>query len=98
VAEKSHYYPTPCTLVHSPVRGRGKEGASSTALKICLIKRELHYLNYHQKPTRVLKITFLMKTSETKKFVKIFARHFRFFKNILLQPSRTYFHFYKKAF
>jgi hypothetical protein len=57
------------TLLHSPVRGRGKGGASSMALKICIIKSELH-LNYHQKHA------FLMKTSETKKFVKIFARHF----------------------
>jgi hypothetical protein len=30
--------------------------------------------------------------------VKVFARYFWFFKNILLQPSRTYFHFYKKGF
>jgi hypothetical protein len=42
-------------------------------------------------------MTFLMKTSEAKKFVKIFARHFYFiFEHILLQPSRTYFHFLLK--
>jgi hypothetical protein len=34
VAEKSHYYPTPRTALW----GRGKEGATSTTLKICLIK------------------------------------------------------------
>jgi hypothetical protein len=39
-----------------------------------------------------------MKTSETKKFVKIFCEDFWFLKNILLQPSRTYFHFYKIGF
>jgi hypothetical protein len=43
-------------------------------------------------------MTFLMKTSETKNFVKIFGVAFLFFKNILLRPSRTYFHFYKKGF
>jgi hypothetical protein len=43
-------------------------------------------------------MTFLMKTSETKKFVKIFCEAFFIVKNILLQPSRTYFHFYKKCF
>jgi hypothetical protein len=37
-----------------------------------------------------------MKTSETKNFVKIFA--FLIFKNILLQPFKTYCHFYKKGF
>jgi hypothetical protein len=42
VAEKS--LPLP---LHSPVRGRGKGGAISTALKIFLIK----HLNYHQKHT-----------------------------------------------
>jgi hypothetical protein len=40
----------------------------------------------------------LMKTSETKKFVKIFCEAFLIFKNILLQPSRTYFNFYKKGY
>jgi hypothetical protein len=45
-----------------------------------------------------MKMTFLMKTSETKKFVKIFCEAFLITKNILLQPSRTYFHFYKKDF
>jgi hypothetical protein len=40
-----------------------------------------------------------MKTSATKKFVKIFLRGiFDFLKNILLKPSRTYFHFYNKGF
>jgi hypothetical protein len=61
------------TTTPPPAQPHGGEGgrgdASTTALKICLIKRELH-LNYHQKR---IKITFLMKTSETKKFVKIFC-------------------------
>jgi hypothetical protein len=39
-----------------------------------------------------------MKTSETKKLVKIFCEVFLIFKNILLKPSRTYFHLYKKGF
>jgi hypothetical protein len=40
-----------------------------------------------------------MKTSEKKNnFVKIFCLAFLIFKNILLQPSKTYFHFYKKGF
>jgi hypothetical protein len=44
-------------------------------------------------------MTFLMKTSETKKFVKIFCEAFWILKkNILLQPSRNSFHFYKKGF
>jgi hypothetical protein len=43
-------------------------------------------------------MTFLMKTSVTKKFVKIFCNEYIIFLNILLQPSWTYFHFYKKGF
>jgi hypothetical protein len=43
-------------------------------------------------------MAFLMKTSETKKFVTIFCESFLIFKNILLQPSKTYFPFYKKGF
>jgi hypothetical protein len=43
-------------------------------------------------------MTFLKKTSETKSLLRFFARHFLFQKNILLQPSMTYFHFYKKGF
>jgi hypothetical protein len=39
-----------------------------------------------------------MKTSETKSLLRFFARHFWCLTNILLQPSRTYFHFYKKGF
>jgi hypothetical protein len=42
-------------------------------------------------------MTFLMKTSETKKFVKIFCKAFLILKNILLKPSRTYNHL-KKGF
>jgi hypothetical protein len=77
--------------LHSPVRGRGKGVLnSSTALKICLIKTWVTL-----KLSQNIKMTFLMKTSETKKF---FARHFWFKKNIWLQPSRTYFYFYKKGF
>jgi hypothetical protein len=49
-AEKAHYYPTPCTQCTVLWGGRGKGGATSTALKICLIKRALP-LNYHQKHT-----------------------------------------------
>jgi hypothetical protein len=40
-------------------------------------------------------MTFLMKTSETKKFVEVCCEAFLIFKNILLKPSRTYHHFYK---
>jgi hypothetical protein len=43
-------------------------------------------------------MTFLMKTSETKMFVKIYCEAFLILKNILLKPSITYFHFYKKGF
>jgi hypothetical protein len=39
-----------------------------------------------------------MKTSEAIKFVKIFCEAFSIVKNILLQPSRTSFNFYKKGF
>jgi hypothetical protein len=42
-------------------------------------------------------MAFLMKASETKKFVKIFCEAFLiFFENVLLKPSGTNFHFYKK--
>jgi hypothetical protein len=40
-------------------------------------------------------MTFLMKTSETKKFVQIFCDAFLMFKNILHKPSSIYFHVYK---
>jgi hypothetical protein len=44
-------------------------------------------------------MALLMKTCETKKFVKIFKEAFFYFlKNILLQPTSTYFYFYKKGF
>jgi hypothetical protein len=46
----------------------------------------------------IVKTTFLMKTSETKKFVQIFCEAFLIFKNTLLKPSITYLHFYKKGF
>jgi hypothetical protein len=88
VAEKSHYYPTPCT--HSPVRGSGNGGASSIGPEDLLSK------NVSEKS--ILKMTFLMKTSLTRKFVKIFCEEFLTFKNIVLQPPRTYFHLYKKSF
>jgi hypothetical protein len=42
-------------------------------------------------------MTFLMKTTETKTFVKIFCEAFLIKKKKFLQPSRTYFHFYKKG-
>jgi hypothetical protein len=43
-------------------------------------------------------MVFLMKTSETKKFVQIFYKAFFIFKKFLFPPSRTYFNFYKKGF
>jgi hypothetical protein len=45
-------------------------------------------------------MTFLMKTSETKKFQKIFCEAFLILKqNILIKPSMTYIYFFtKKAF
>jgi hypothetical protein len=43
-------------------------------------------------------MTFLTKTSKTKKFLKIFCEAFLILQNILLKPSRTYFHFYKTGF
>jgi hypothetical protein len=43
-------------------------------------------------------MTFLMKTPETKKVWSDFLRGISdFYKSILLKPSRTYFHFYKKG-
>jgi hypothetical protein len=39
-----------------------------------------------------------MKTSESKEFVTIICEAFFIFKQYLLHPSRTYFHFYKKGF
>jgi hypothetical protein len=63
VAEKSHYYPNPFTALW----GRGNGGATSTALKICLINKNVSY-TYHQQIiiTIILKMTFLMKNSEKK--------------------------------
>jgi hypothetical protein len=42
-------------------------------------------------------MAFLMNTSETKKFVKIFCEAFLIFKKYLAL-TRTYFHFYKRGF
>jgi hypothetical protein len=39
---------------------------------------------------------FLMKTTETKMFGKVFCEAFLILKK-LLKPSRTYFHLYKKG-
>jgi hypothetical protein len=46
----------------------------------------------------ILKMTFLMKTSESKKIIKIFYEAFMIFKKHFAKPSRTYFHLYKKGF
>jgi hypothetical protein len=40
---------------------------------------------------RTLKMTFLLKTSDIKKFLEIFCKAFLFLKNILLKASLTYF-------
>jgi hypothetical protein len=45
---------------------------------------------------RTLKMTFLMKTPETKKFE--FCEAFLVKKYFLLEPTRTYFHFLKASF
>jgi hypothetical protein len=63
--------------------GGGHGGASSGTLKICLVKTGV-ILKLSSK------ITSLLTTSETKKFLKIFSRHFLFLKNILLKASLTY--------
>jgi hypothetical protein len=68
VAEKSHYYPTPCTL-HSPVG----EGGCYFYGPEDLLNTNMSYTSIIIKS--ILKRTFLMKTSETKKFIQIFARH-----------------------
>jgi hypothetical protein len=39
-----------------------------------------------------------MKTSQIKEFVKKFCEAFLIFNKYFLQPSRTYFQFYKKGF
>jgi hypothetical protein len=62
---------TPLHTVHSTV-GEAGGGAVSPALKIYLIKRELHS-HYHKKS---LKITFLWKAPERKKFAEIFCKAF----------------------
>jgi hypothetical protein len=45
----------------------------------------------------ILNMIFSMKTSVTKKIVPIFCEAFLILKNILLKPSSTYFHFYKRG-
>jgi hypothetical protein len=64
VAEKSNYYPTHCTALW----GEGKGG--------CYLYDPEDLLNKNMSYTKIiiksiLKMTFLMKTYETKKFVKI---------------------------
>jgi hypothetical protein len=72
VAEKSHYYPTPCTL-HSPV---GEGGGCYLYGPEDLLNKNMSYTKIIIKS--ILKMIFLMKTSETKKFVQIFPRHLWF--------------------
>jgi hypothetical protein len=43
-------------------------------------------------------MTFLIKTSETKKFVKIICEAFLIFKKYFASTIQDYFHFYKKGF
>jgi hypothetical protein len=75
--------------LHSPVRGRGKRGASYTALKICLIKT---WVTLKLSSKAYWKWHFKWKPLKLKSLLTSLARHFWLFKNILLKPSRTYFH------
>jgi hypothetical protein len=70
VAEKSHYLHSPPPA--QPCRGRGKGGCYLYGPEDLLNKNELH-LNYLKS---ILKMAFVMKTSKTKKFVKIFCQAF----------------------
>jgi hypothetical protein len=76
VAEKSHYYPTPCTALWGEGEGMcylyGSEG---------LLNKNVSYTKIIIKS--ILKMAFLMKPSETKKFVKIFCEAFFILKNYL---------------
>jgi hypothetical protein len=80
---------------HSHVKGRGKGGASSTALKICLLKT---WVTLKLSSKTYWKLHFKWKPMKQKSLLRFFLRHFWFLKNILLQPSRTCFHIYKKGF
>jgi hypothetical protein len=68
VAEKCHYYPTPCTALW-----RKGEGECYLHGPEDLLHKNESYTSIIIKS--VLKMTFLMKTSE-KKFVKIFCEAF----------------------
>jgi hypothetical protein len=67
VDEKIHFSPTLCSALWGGGGGEGDN--SSTPLKICLLKN----VNYTEIIIKsILKTKFLMKTSETKMFAKIF--------------------------
>jgi hypothetical protein len=78
-----------------PCGGRGKGGGYLYGPED-LLNENVSYTYIFIKS--ILKLTFLMKTSETKKFFKIFCEVFLILKNTLLMPPRTYFYFYKKGF
>jgi hypothetical protein len=61
--------------LHDPVRGRGKGGASSTALKICLIKT---WVTLKWSSKAYWKWPFWWKPLKQKSLLRFFARHFLF--------------------
>jgi hypothetical protein len=75
VAEKSHYYPTPCTALW----GDGEGGCYLYSTED-LLNKNVSYTYIIIKSILVRKMTFVMKTYETKMFVKSFCEAFLIFK------------------
>jgi hypothetical protein len=69
VAEKSHYYPTPCTALW----GEGEGGCYLYGPED-LLSKNVSYTSIIIKS--ILKMTFLNLTSETKSWLRFFARQF----------------------
>jgi hypothetical protein len=96
VAEKSHYFPTPCTLysVHlQPCEREGEGGTSSTDLKICLIKT---WVTLKLSSKVYWKWHFLWKPLKQKSLLRVFARHFCFLKIFCFNHPGLIFSFLQK--
>jgi hypothetical protein len=90
VAEKSHYYPTPCSA--QPCWGEGGVGCYLYGPEDLLNKNVSYPLIIIKSS---LKMPFIVETPVTKKLAEIFCKAFWILINFLCQSCRTYFRFPK---
>jgi hypothetical protein len=89
VAEKSHYYPTPCTALWGEGKGRCYLYGSED-----LLNENVSYAQIIIKS--LLKMAFLMKTYETKTLGKIFYEEFLIKKKYFTEAIQDLFSFLLK--